>query len=66
LSASEREEREYRAEDERIKNLPLGQMQILMTDNTRGTLHQHLYVRTPPDITLPGIEWEPLPRLRHS
>jgi hypothetical protein len=66
LSASEREEREYRAQDERIKNLPLGQMQILMTDNTRGTLHQHLYVRTPPDVTLPGIEWEPLPRLRHS
>jgi hypothetical protein len=66
LNASEREEREYRAQDERVKNLPLGQMQILMTDNTRGTLHQHLYVRTPPDITLPGIEWEPLPRLRHS
>jgi len=66
LSASEREEREYRAQDERIKNLPLGQMQILMTDNTRGTLHQHLHVRTPPDVTLPGIQWEPLPRLRHS
>jgi type IV secretory pathway TraG/TraD family ATPase VirD4 len=66
LSASEREEREYRAQDERIKNLPLGQMQILMTDNTQGTLHQHLHVRTPPDIKLPGFEWELLPRLRHS
>ena len=33
---SEREEREYRAEDERIKNLPKGQMQILMTDDTEG------------------------------
>jgi Type IV secretory system Conjugative DNA transfer len=66
LSASEREEREYRAQDERIKNLPLGQMQILMTDNTRGTLHEHLHVRAPRDVTLPGIEWEPLPRLRHS
>jgi type IV secretory pathway TraG/TraD family ATPase VirD4 len=66
LSASEREEKEYRAQDERIKNLPLGQMQILMTDNTKGTLHQHLHVRPPQDITLPGFKWELLPRLRHS
>jgi hypothetical protein len=66
LSASEREEREYRAQDERIKNLPLGQMQILMTDNTKGTLYQHLHVRPPQDITLPGFKWELLPRLRHS
>jgi hypothetical protein len=66
LSATEREEREYRAQDERIKNLPLGQMQILMTDNARGTLHQHLYVRAPRAVTLPGFEWELLPRLRHS
>jgi hypothetical protein len=66
MSATEREEREYRAEDERIKNLPKGQMQILMTDDSRGTLHQHLHVRTPPDIALPGFDWEVLPRLRHS
>src|SRR6516225_6610530 len=66
LSASEREEREYRAQDERVKNLPLGQMQILMTDNTKGTLYQHLHVRPPQDITLPGFKWELLPRLRHS
>jgi hypothetical protein len=66
MSATEREEREYRAEDEKIKNLPKGQMQILMTDDSMGTLHQHLHVRTPPDITLPGFDWEVLPRLRHS
>jgi hypothetical protein len=41
-------------------------MQILMTDDSRGTLHQHLHVRTPPDIALPGFDWEVLPRLRHS
>src|ERR1035438_8382857 len=41
-------------------------MQILMTDDSKGTLHQHLHVRTPPDITLPGFEWEVLPRLRQS
>jgi len=66
MSATEREEREYRAEDEKIKNLPKGQMQILMTDDSQGTLHRHLHVRTPPEIELPGFQWHPLPRLRHS
>ena len=65
-SGSEREEREYRAEDERIKNLPKGQMQILMTDDTEGTLHRHLHVRTPPDVELRGFEMELAPRLRQS
>src|SRR3974377_301918 len=46
-TGSEREEREYRAKDERIKNLPKGQMQILMTDDTEGTLQRHLHVRRP-------------------
>src|SRR5438132_8612030 len=63
-NATEREEREFRAEDEKIKNLPKGQMQILMTDDSEGTLHRHLHVRTPPDIALPGFQWELLPRLR--
>ncbi len=65
-SGSEREEREYRAEDERIKNLPKGQMQVLMTDDTEGTLHRHLHVRRPLDIALPGVEMELAPRLRPS
>jgi type IV secretory pathway TraG/TraD family ATPase VirD4 len=65
-SGSEREEREYRAEDERIKNLPKGQMQILMTDDTEGTLHRHLHVRTPPDVEMRGLEMELSPRLRQS
>ena len=65
-SGSEREEREYRAEDERIKNLPKGQMQILMTDDTEGTLHRHLHVRTPPDVGLQGLDMELAPRLRQS
>ena len=41
-------------------------MQILMTDNTKGTLYQHLHVRPPQDITLPGFKWDLLPRLRTS
>ena len=63
---TEREEPETRALDYHIKNLPKGQMQILMTDETRGTLHTLLHVRPPADVTVPGFEPELSPRLRHS
>ena len=36
-----------RAVDFQIKNLPMGQMQVLTTDNRLGTLHMHLHVRRP-------------------
>ena len=49
-----------------VKNLGKGQMQVLMTDDTQGTLHTHLHVRPPTDIAVPGLEWELLPRIRHS
>lgn len=52
-----------RAEDFHIKNLPVGQMQVLQTDNRLGTLHSHLHVRRPLDF--PWADFEPLlfPRL---
>src|SRR5438128_1518065 len=40
--------------------------QILMTDDTRGTLYTLLHVRRPPDVTIPNFEPELYPRLRHS
>ena len=64
--AVESEDRETRALDEHIKNLPKGQMEILMTDDTKGTLHTLLHVRPPGDIQVPGFEPELYPRLRHS
>jgi hypothetical protein len=64
--AVESEDRETRALDEHIKNLPKGQMEILMTDDTRGTLHQLLHVRPPQDVTVPHFEPELYPRLRQS
>ena len=64
--AVEREDRETRALDEHIKNLPKGQMEILMTDDTRGTLHQLLHVRPPQDVTIPHFEPKIYPRLRES
>jgi len=64
--AVEREDRETRALDEHIKNLPKGQMEILMTDDTRGTLHQLLHIRPPQDVRIPDFNPEVYPRLRES
>jgi hypothetical protein len=64
--AVESEDRETRALDEHVKNLPKGQLEILMTDDTRGTLHTLLHVRAPADVTIPNFEPELYPRLRHS
>jgi hypothetical protein len=64
--AVESEDRETRALDEHIKNLPKGQMEILMTDDTKGTLHKLLHVRPPADVQVPGFEPELFPRLKHS
>ena len=64
--AVQSEDKETRALDEHIKNLPKGQMEILMTDDTRGTLHTLLHVRPPTDVTVPNFEPQLYPRLKHS
>ncbi len=53
---SETDIKDTRAQDEHIKNLPVGQMEILMTDNRLGTLHSHLHVRVPRQYKFPGLE----------
>lgn len=53
---SETDIKETRAQDEHIKNLPVGQMEILMTDSREGTLHSHLHVRRPRNYRFPGLE----------
>jgi hypothetical protein len=60
---SETDTQETRAQDEQIKNLPVGQMQILMTDKEQGTLHSHLHVRVPRNCRFPGFEPVIYPRL---
>jgi len=62
--ALEREERETRALDEHIKNLPKAQMEILMTSDTQGTLHRLLHVRAPEDVALPRFQPQLYPTLR--
>ena len=62
--AVDREEKETRAVDEHIKNLPKAQMEILMTDDARGTLHGLLHVRTPEDVRVPRFKPQLYPTLR--
>src|SRR5712671_6400919 len=57
---------ETRALDQHIKNLPKGQMEILMTDDSRGTLHAHLHVRPPADRKSTRFEPALFPRLKQS
>jgi len=64
--AVEREDRETRALDEHIKNLPKAQMEILMTDDARGTLHTLLHVRAPEDARVPRFTPQLYPTLRQS
>ncbi len=60
---SETEIKETRSKDDRIKNLPLGQMEILMTDHEQGTLHSHLHVRVPKEYRLARLQPTIYPRL---
>ena len=64
--AVDREEKETRALDEHIKNLPKAQMEILMTDDARGTLHGLLHVRSPEDVSIPRFKPQLYPTLRQS
>jgi hypothetical protein len=60
---SETDIKDTRAQDEHIKNLPVGQMETLMTENRLGTLHSHLHVRAPRQYRFPGLEPRIYPRL---
>jgi hypothetical protein len=60
---SETDIKDTRAQDEHIKNLPVGQMEILMTDSRQGTLHSHLHVRRPMNCRFPGLEPRIYPRI---
>ena len=64
--AVDMEATETRALDEHIKSMPKGQMQILMTDETKGTLHTHLHIRPPSDVRVPNCKPELYPRLKQS
>src|SRR5579885_2209377 len=64
--AVDHDDRETRAQDEHIKNLPKAQMEILMTDDARGTLHGLLHVRAPEDVRVPRFMPQLYPTLSQS
>lgn len=51
-TGSESEIKETRAREDHIKNLPVGQMEILMVDSREGTRYSHLHVRRAPSFRL--------------
>jgi hypothetical protein len=64
--ATESQDRETRSQDESIKNLPKGQMEILMSGDTRGKLHSLLQIRPPEAVAIPGFQPALYPRMLHS
>jgi DNA segregation ATPase FtsK/SpoIIIE-like protein len=64
-TGSESEMKETRAREEHIKNLPVGQMEILMVDSREGTRHSHLHVRRAPRFRLEGLSPRLYPKM-HS
>ena len=52
---SESDIKETRAREDHIKNLPVGQMEMLMVDSLEGTRYSHLYVRQAPRFEMEGI-----------
>jgi hypothetical protein len=62
-TGSESDARETRAREDHIKNLPVGQMQILMADPREGTLHSHLHVRRQPAWHLDGFFSDVYPQM---
>jgi hypothetical protein len=63
-TGSESEIKETRAREDHIKNLPVGQMEILMVDNREGTRYSHLYVRRAPNFRLKGISPRLYPKMQ--
>ncbi len=63
-TGSESEIRETRAREDHIKNLPVGQMEILMVDNREGTRYSHLHVRRAPSFRLECLSSQLYPKMQ--
>jgi hypothetical protein len=63
---SQTEIKDTRSQEEHIKNLPVGQMEYLMSDKRFGTIHGHTHVRVAPVDRLAQFVPELLPRYRST
>ena len=60
---SETDIKETRAQDEHIKKMPVGQMEMLVTDPILGTIHKHLHIRKASSHWLPRVPMNVYPKL---
>jgi type IV secretory pathway TraG/TraD family ATPase VirD4 len=60
---SQTEIKDTLAQDEHIKKMPVGQMEILMTDPFRGTIHKHLHIKRAFRHWLPQVPMNVYPKL---
>ncbi|MGA3050079.1 MAG: hypothetical protein ABSD67_25980 [Terracidiphilus sp.] len=65
-TGSESDFKETRAREDHIKNLPVGQMEILMVDSREGTRYSHLHVRRAPRFEVEGIKPSLYPRFKEA
>jgi len=61
-TGSESDIKETRAREDHIKNLPVGQMEVLMVDNREGTRYSHLHVRRAPRFEVECVKPSLYPR----
>jgi hypothetical protein len=61
---SQTETKDTLAQDEHIKKMPVGQMELLMTHPFRGTIHRHLHIKRASSHWLPQVPLNIYPKLQ--
>jgi hypothetical protein len=63
MEGSQTEIKDTLAQDEHIKKMPVGQMEMLVTDPILGTIHKHLHIRKASSHWLPRVPINVYPKL---
>jgi len=63
IEGSQTEIKDTLAQDEHIKKMPVGQMEMLVTDPIFGTIHKHLHIRKASSHWLPRVPMNVYPKL---
>ena len=63
IEGSQTEIKDTLAQDEHIKKMPVGQMEMLVTDPILGTIHKHLHIRRASSHWLPRVPMNVYPKL---
>jgi type IV secretory pathway TraG/TraD family ATPase VirD4 len=63
IEGSQTEIKDTLAQDEHIKKMPVGQMEMLVTDPILGTIHKHLHIRKASSHWLPHVPMNVYPKL---